>query len=41
MYYQKIGLNAIVRNIIESRQPSIVNGLLSKYKPDILVITRT
>ena len=39
LYYQKMGLNAIVRNIIESRQPSVVDDLLSKYRPDILVIT--
>ena len=38
-YYKKIGLNAIVKNIAESKQSSVVADLLIKYKPDILVIT--
>lgn len=38
-YYQKLGLNAIVRNIPESRQPYVVVPLLNRYKPDILVMT--
>lgn len=38
-YYQKMGVNAIVKNIPESRQPMMVYNLLSYYKPDILVIT--
>ncbi len=38
-YYQKIGLNAIVKNISENRQPSMVKILLEKYNPDILIIT--
>ena len=38
-YYRDIGLNAVVKNITESRQPAVVKDLLSKYKPDILVIT--
>lgn len=38
-YYKKIGLNAIVRNIPESRQPFMVKNLIKKYKPDILIIT--
>ena len=38
-YYKKIGLNAIVKNITESRQPSTIKILLQKYNPDILVIT--
>ena len=38
-YYKKIGLNAIVKNITESRQPSSIKILLQKYNPDILVIT--
>ena len=37
--YRKLGLNAVVKNIIESRQPQIVIPLLQKYQPDILVIT--
>lgn len=38
-YYKKVGLNAIVRNIPEFKQPLIVKDLLLKYKPDILIIT--
>ena len=40
-YYNKLGLNAIVKNIPENRQPQIIRGLIRKYNPDILVITRT
>ena len=38
-YYNKMGLNAIVKNISENQQPTIIYGLLNQYKPDILVIT--
>ncbi len=38
-YYRKVGLNAIVRNIPEFKQPLVIKDLLLKYKPDILVIT--
>lgn len=38
-YYKQLGLNAIVRNIPESRQPIMIRNLLQKYKPDILIIT--
>lgn len=38
-YYQKMGVNAIVKNIPENRQPRVVYNLLKMYKPDILVIT--
>ena len=38
-YYQKMGLQAIVKNIPENRQPKLVYNLLMYYKPDILVIT--
>jgi len=38
-YYKKLGLNAIVKNIAESRQSQVVIPLLKKYNPDILVIT--
>lgn len=38
-YYKKLGLNAIVKNIPESKQPNMVKQLLEKYNPDILVIT--
>ena len=40
-YYQKMGLNAVVRNITESKQASMVNKLIEQYKPDILIVTRT
>ena len=39
MYYKKMGLNAIVRNIPESRQANMVNTLIDRYNPDILVVT--
>lgn len=39
MYYNKMGLKAIVRNIAEYRQPDMVNTLIDKYNPDILVVT--
>ena len=38
-YYKNIGLNAIVKNIPEAKQPVYVFRLLEQYKPDILVIT--
>ena len=38
-YYQSLGLNAIVKNIPENKQPYVVYNLLEYYKPDILVIT--
>lgn len=38
-YYQKMGINAIVKNIPENKQPRVVYNLLKMYKPDILVIT--
>lgn len=38
-YYQKMGLNAIVKNISENMQPRMVYNLLKFYKPDILVVT--
>lgn len=38
-YYKKLGLNAIVRNIPEYKQPRVVYSLLKAYQPDILVIT--
>ena len=38
-YYKKIGLNAVVKNIAESKQPLLVKDLLIKYTPDILVVT--
>ena len=41
MYYKKMGLKAVVRNISENRQASVANLLIDRYHPDILVITRT
>lgn len=41
IYYKKMGLKAIVRNIPENRQANVVNTLIDQYKPDILVVTRT
>lgn len=38
-YYKKLGLNAIVKNIPEYKQPKIVYSLLKVYNPDILIIT--
>ena len=38
-YYTKIGLNAIVKNIAEYKQPRQVYKLLEYYQPDIVVIT--
>lgn len=39
MYYRKVGLNAIVKNISEKMQTYMIIDLLKEYKPDILVIT--
>ena len=38
-YYKKLGLHAVVKNIPEFDQPKVIKSLLSKYKPDIVVIT--
>jgi len=38
-YYKKMGLNAIVKNISENKQPLLIQSLLERYNPDILVIT--
>lgn len=38
-YYNKLGLNAVVKNIVEYRQVDVVIPLLNKYNPDILIIT--
>ncbi len=38
-YYRRLGLNAVVKNIPEYKQPRVVYGLLQAYNPDILVIT--
>lgn len=38
-YYNKLGLNAVVKNIPEYKQPRVVYQLLKIYQPDILIIT--
>lgn len=38
-YYKKMGLNAIVRNVSEKKQPLVIKDYINKYKPDILVLT--
>lgn len=38
-YYRRLGLNAVVKNVAESMQPRVVYGMLTYYKPDILVMT--
>ncbi len=38
-YYRELGINAIVRNIAESKQPFLIQNLLNRFTPDILVIT--
>lgn len=38
-YYRKMGLNAIVRNIPENKQERVVESLIRRYNPDILIIT--
>jgi len=37
--YKKLGLNAIVKNVPEYKQPDVIISLLNRYNPDILVIT--
>ena len=38
-YYREMGLNAVVKNIPESKQSMMIRRLLERYRPDILVIT--
>ena len=38
-YYRELGIDAVVKNISESKQPYVVKGLLNRYTPDILVVT--
>lgn len=38
-YYRRLGLESIVKNIPEYKQPKVVYDLLRIYNPDILVIT--
>ena len=39
VFYKKMGLKAIVKNVPEYRQVSVVSSLIDRYNPDILVIT--
>lgn len=39
LFYRKMGLKAIVKNVPEYKQENVVNNLILRYKPDILVIT--
>ena len=39
-YYKNLNLNAVVKNIPESKQPIMVSALLDKYKPDVVIVTR-
>lgn len=38
-YYKRLGLNAVVKNIPEYKQPKVIYRLLKIYNPDILIIT--
>ena len=38
-FYKSMDLNVIVKNIPESKQPLMIEMLLNRYNPDILVIT--
>lgn len=38
-FYRSMGLNVVVKNIPENRQPQMIYSLLNRYNPDILVIT--
>lgn len=38
-YYKKRGLNYVVKHVNEFRQPFVIQTLLQRYNPDILVIT--
>lgn len=40
-YYRKMGLNAIVKNVPENKQPMVIGNLIRRYNPDVVVITRT
>ena len=37
--YKKLGLNAIVKYVPEEKQEYVIKDIISKYEPDILVIT--
>lgn len=39
MFYRKMGLRAVVKNVPENKQAAVVSSLIERYKPDIAVIT--
>ena len=39
-YYKSLGLNAVVKNVPENKQPQVIRNLLDRYQPDVLVLTR-
>ncbi|MBR6033681.1 MAG: hypothetical protein IKP28_02940 [Clostridia bacterium] len=39
VYYKRMGLNAIVKNISEKEQAEVITDLLNQFEPDILIIT--
>lgn len=38
-FYKRMGLEAVVRNVSEYKQPQIIYRMLQKHNPDILVMT--
>ena len=38
-YYRSLGLDAVVKNVPESKQPIVIRSLLERYNPDVLIIT--
>ena len=38
-FYRRMGLEAIVKNVSEYKQPQIIYRMLQKYNPDVLVVT--
>ncbi|HHX60503.1 MAG TPA: sporulation peptidase YabG [Epulopiscium sp.] len=38
-YYEKLGIEAVGKHIVESEQPKRIKALIEKYNPSILVIT--
>ena len=41
VFYKKMGLRALVKNVPENKQILVVSSLIERYKPDILIVTRT
>lgn len=38
-FYRRMGLDAVVKNVSEFKQPQIIYRMLQRYNPDILVVT--